>query len=474
MDKYRATIPDGCIEANKAQVDGSFSRENADHHRPSIPSRKFTNEDDTKNTDAEYSVQRVFQIKTNSSNLIVLYVGWDCTAFGIDPITTLETTAPKILEELNIRQKFLRALIAKDIGVRIDEMNRAIERELYMDDMCQKDPNHIFWLYEDIAFFHSKIHLNFRLGQIFYFCLRDKMVDPPNFAYSTTNVLEKKAYKICKKNHKKTMKKWEEFEKSYKEGLVELDEIDTKTSCENPEQCVCNRKHVAVYKSPEKYTVTRKLYKPDSEGYFDLDKYDPASQSIIIECSDLCGCSINCPRRRLQRGQKKPLAVFYENEIVKFGLRAMVDIRSGEIIGEYVGNMIVCPDDDYDGSDEDESEDDPEEDPEGKVVVENQKTRSTVYDAEFNIFDRRLVISSWKVGNITRFAAHACSPSAVIMEMDSNPFSQDVLIPKIVMIARKNIAAGEKITIRYYGEKILNGKEGFPCKCTENCPSHLV
>ncbi|CAO4375322.1 unnamed protein product [Caenorhabditis nigoni] len=192
--------------------------------------------------------------------------------------------------------------------------------------------------------------------------------------------------------------------------------------------------------------MERQYITPDNKGILDMSTFESEHFRIIIECSDSCGCSSKCPRRRAQQGQSKHLVVYYENEVIKFGLRAAEKIQKGEFICEYTG-VVVLP---------------------KKDVKRNES-----YDATINLLHENLVINSSQIGNLARFMSHACEPNAVMIETHSRVKESDPLIPRISVYALKDIAVGEKIAISYYRRELMQTGVGIKCGCHPNCPNHL-
>ncbi|PIC48743.1 hypothetical protein B9Z55_007610 [Caenorhabditis nigoni] len=79
---------------------------------------------------------------------------------------------------------------------------------------------------------------------------------------------------------------------------------------------------------------------PDAFGRLNFDGFDTDDQRMVSECSDACGCSMNCSRRQLQRGQKFGVVFYYEDECRQFGLRALKPIKRGQFILEYTGQKL--------------------------------------------------------------------------------------------------------------------------------------
>ncbi|KAF1749405.1 hypothetical protein GCK72_025873 [Caenorhabditis remanei] len=438
LKKFQCKIPNGCIEANKGQQFGSWHRDAALEY-PGIPTRKFCEKDMNKygKTEKNWSIQTIFSDPTARNQFWLYYVGWSCKTMWLQKLSDFASSASEMVEHMKIRNTFLAKLKR---SLKTPELKKLVDREKCMDETIKSNPDHIFWLYQDMSFFHTKIQQNEGLGLISYMCLREKMKLPPKFAYTTVNVMKPDIYQICVKNS---------ANRRFTSMRVGVNDRQF-TACEKPSTCKCNMKFeqlFASYTNSDGVVIRRKNRQPNKDCVLNLDGFEYEEERIVIECSDACGCSYKCPRRQLQRGQQKYLVVFYEGDR-GFGVRAAEFIKQGEFIMEYVGEIMALKKDDH-------------------------RDRDVSYDVKLTVFDNNLVISSALLGNVARFLGHACQPNATFIECYSRKCETDPLFPRIGAFATSDINIGEEITISYFHPSQLLGTTGIKCSCRETCPNYL-
>ncbi|KAF1767353.1 hypothetical protein GCK72_007312 [Caenorhabditis remanei] len=426
ITEFKSFIPHGCIEANRAQRAGSWRRDER-LYLPGIPAKKFCVEDVTIHGDSEnyWQIQTLFMDK--KCNVKVYFVGWSCLAMESQKRLKLRSSAPAMIQNVEIRNKFLESLKRM---VDSDEMKYCVDREKNLNEVIESNPDHIFWAYQDLSFFHSKVHLNNRMGTIFYMCMRKEMVTPPVYAYSTVNVVHSDAYLLCEKSP--MIRRLLSTRMTYADP-------NNLGACETPGTCRCNYRFNELFKSHmhEDILIIPKNRQYDKHGLLDLEGHNNYDERVVMECSDACGCSWRCPRRQLQRGQQLSLVVYYLDEIRGFGMKAAEPIKKGQFISEYVGEM--------------------------RVLKEGEK-RNTSYDAGFALLNRNLVITSENIGNVSRFFSHACTPNAAFMEVYSRRYETDPLIPRIGVFALQDIEVGEDVTVSYWSKDAMPEKSKLQCK----------
>ncbi|ULT79819.1 hypothetical protein L3Y34_010420 [Caenorhabditis briggsae] len=408
------------------------------HNYPGIPRRKMTaNEVAAHKKNYEWKVQTTY---TNIYNqLLCTYVGWNSTAAFVQLDARFRRENQEVLGTARQRDAYLRS-IQRDPEA-TDEMKQATRMWLSMGLDLLNTPHHLFWLYEDLSYYHTKIHRVHDLPPLIYLCLRRNLVMPPRFKYTIFNVVEESAMDVILSAQ--SNKSVDELQKSYKKKLTNA--IDT--ACESPNTCQCNKLwHMLYAPQPGSTESDAKYMTQNGEGRLDMTDFDVSDLRVVIECSDTCGCSSECPRRCSQRGQTKMLLVRYENEFIDFALRAAEPIRQGEFIVEYNGLV---------------------------TQADTGTRRDESYDVALNLICPQLVINSSAIGNLSRFMAHGCQPNAALIETHSRVKDKDPLVPRVSVYAIKDIAAGEKVEISYYQEEQLKSKDGYPCKCRPGCTNTL-
>ncbi|KAK3610447.1 hypothetical protein CHS0354_016625 [Potamilus streckersoni] len=127
------------------------------------------------------------------------------------------------------------------------------------------------------------------------------------------------------------------------------------------------------------------------------------------------------------------------------GLRTIVDIKRGQFVNEYVGEIIdneLCLD----------------------RISQAQQNKSTNF--YLLALDKYRVIDARFKGNLSRFINHSCDPNLVTQKWHVNG---DI---RIGLFALKDIQAGSELTFNYNFDCL--GNEKTPCKCrAANCSGYL-
>lgn len=159
-----------------------------------------------------------------------------------------------------------------------------------------------------------------------------------------------------------------------------------------------------------------------------------------IQSSDADVVSVNQLKKR-----KKPVK-YARSSIHNWGLYAVSPIAAGEMIIEYVGQIIRS---------------------ELSDIRERQYLRSGIGSSYLFRVDDDTVIDATKRGGIARFINHCCTPSctAKIIKVEGQK--------RIVIYALRNIAADEELTYDYKFER-EKGEERIPCLCgSSGCKGYL-
>ncbi|KAL1519102.1 hypothetical protein AB1Y20_003367 [Prymnesium parvum] len=152
-----------------------------------------------------------------------------------------------------------------------------------------------------------------------------------------------------------------------------------------------------------------------------------APDRVRVECNYMCGRT--SPKlRQVQRGVARKLEVYRVNETVGWGLRTLEDIRKGEFIMEYVGELC--------NSHEAELR-----------VLENPK--ADVYMMHLKAGEQAFCLDALSVRNASAFANFSCLYSRGNMEKRACLTNHwDSRLPHAGFFALRNICAGEKLTYR--------------------------
>ncbi|XP_015919381.2 uncharacterized protein [Parasteatoda tepidariorum] len=146
------------------------------------------------------------------------------------------------------------------------------------------------------------------------------------------------------------------------------------------------------------------------------------NRSMLHECNDYnCKVGKNCQNRKFVNVQNAPCKPFYTDNR-GWGLKAKEDIKCGQFVIEYVGDLI----------DEEECE-------------RRTKQKQMVGDTNFYFctLDSNRIIDAGPKGNYSRFMNHSCEPNC---EMQKWIVNSD---PRIGLFARKDIKAGTELTFDY-------------------------
>ncbi|PHH49734.1 Histone-lysine N-methyltransferase,H3 lysine-9 specific dim-5 [Ceratocystis fimbriata CBS 114723] len=198
------------------------------------------------------------------------------------------------------------------------------------------------------------------------------------------------------------------------------------------------------------------------------------SLAPIYECHQACSCSRNCVNRVVERGRTVPLQIFRTSNGRGWGVRSTVDIRAGQFVDKYIGQIITAT----------------EADRRRKRAELLQ--RKDVYLFELDKFfdpasiDERLsapplFVDGEFMSGPTRFVNHSCNPNMKIFVRVGD--HADKHIQDLALFAIKNIPAGTELTFDYLNGKV-DGEEDeddpakvaemVRCLCgSKNCRGYL-
>ena len=163
-----------------------------------------------------------------------------------------------------------------------------------------------------------------------------------------------------------------------------------------------------------------------------------------MECVGDCACGTACQNQRFQQRQYADVSVI-KTEKKGFGLRANTDLRAGDFIFEYIGEVIN----------------------EGQF-----RRRMLQYDSEgikhfyFMSLSRGEFVDATRKGNLGRFCNHSCNPNCFVDKW--------VVGDKLRMgiFAERRIRAGEELVFNYNVDRY--GAKPQPCYCGEaNCTGFI-
>ncbi|CAI5438635.1 unnamed protein product [Caenorhabditis angaria] len=288
-------------------------------------------------------------------------------------------------------------------------------------------------------------------------------------------------FRIEKEDDKKERKYQEDHENNEKEqnGIEEIVKNEEKYENEREKEHEEEIKEKTVEKivaerakSPEIPENERKIphFEPITEcKYLTKNASKKKTESLVCEChesgnncsDDDCvnramytECPTGCPATKCKNQRftkKKNAAVEPFNTGTKkgCGLRATKDIKKGQFIIEYVGEMLER--DDY---------------AKRKEKYAKDKSHKHHYFCDTGSH----TIDATTMGNPSRFINHSCNPNAVCEKwmVPKTPGA----VNRIGFFAKRAILAGEEITFDY--QFVNYGREAQQCFCgSENCTGYI-
>ncbi|EEA07237.1 SET domain-containing protein [Cryptosporidium muris RN66] len=165
------------------------------------------------------------------------------------------------------------------------------------------------------------------------------------------------------------------------------------------------------------------------------------NKSIYIECNkDTCQIckqgSKDCGNCRFTLRQYK-LVTLFDTKSKGIGLRTAEDIKLGEFVIEYVGEIINL-----------------------KQLEERKKMTSklTKHIYVFSLGNETYIDATYK-GNLARFINHSCEPNLVAQKWF---VGSDI---KVGLFSLKDIKAGDELTFDYRFGTSISGDQPFECMC---------
>ncbi|KAI0018500.1 SET domain-containing protein [Xylariomycetidae sp. FL0641] len=163
------------------------------------------------------------------------------------------------------------------------------------------------------------------------------------------------------------------------------------------------------------------------------------SRNPIYECHESCACGADCPNRVVERGRTVPLQIF-RTENRGWGVRCMVDVKKGQFIDKYMGEIISAKEADR------------------RRAKSHIAQRKDVYLFALDKFsdpeslDVRLQGAPLEVdgefmSGPTRFVNHSCDPNLRIFARVGD--HADKHLHDLALFAIRDIPRGEELTFDY-------------------------
>ncbi|XP_062572179.1 histone-lysine N-methyltransferase NSD2-like [Saccostrea cucullata] len=199
-----------------------------------------------------------------------------------------------------------------------------------------------------------------------------------------------------------------------------------------------------VIPKPDLTSIPRCECDPNHEAPCSSDT-DCLNRMLMYECHpSVCQCGEKCHNQRFQR-REYPDCTPFKTEGRGWGLRTNVDIKKGQFVHEYVGELID------------------EEEVKRRIDESHENNISNYY---MLTLDKNRVIDAGPKGNLSRFMNHSCAPNCETQKWTANG---DV---RVGLFALCDIPAGTELTFNYNLECLGNDKT--KCNCgAELCSGFL-
>jgi len=183
--------------------------------------------------------------------------------------------------------------------------------------------------------------------------------------------------------------------------------------------------------------------KPDGDILCGTD--DCLNRLMMLECEPgSCPVGEKCKNQRFRKRQY-PVCIPFRTENVGWGLRTTQDIKKGDFVIEYVGELI------------DEAECN------RRMEIKMDKGDTTFY---FLTIDKERIIDAGPAANHARFMNHSCQPNCETQKWVVNGQT------KVGLFAICDIPAGSELTFNYNLD--CRGNEKMQCRCnSENCSGYI-
>ncbi|KAI5207352.1 SET domain-containing protein [Aureobasidium subglaciale] len=169
-----------------------------------------------------------------------------------------------------------------------------------------------------------------------------------------------------------------------------------------------------------------------------LDSFYLESRNVLYECNSRCRCGPNCKNRLVQKGRKIPLEVFRTSRR-GFGLRCPVNLRRGQFIDRYLGELITDAE-----ADARESSSGPDK---ASYLFWLDKFANDDGHPSSLPTNTCFVADGEKMGGPTRFINHSCDPNCRLFTVSYNKYERRIY--DLAFFALDDIPAGTELTFDY-------------------------
>ncbi|XP_060607678.1 uncharacterized protein LOC132759835 [Ruditapes philippinarum] len=173
---------------------------------------------------------------------------------------------------------------------------------------------------------------------------------------------------------------------------------------------------------------------------------DCLNRLIYTECSpDLCPCGDQCSNQGIQKHQFAQGLQKFLTKDRGFGVRTTKSIKSGDLITEYLGEVVS--------------------------EQEFRRRMTEEYSQECHHYclnlDSGTVIDGYRMGNIARFVNHSCEPNCEMQKWNVNGTYH------MCLFALKDIEPGDELVYDYNFQS-FNHDAQQTCKCGSECCRGII
>lgn len=179
----------------------------------------------------------------------------------------------------------------------------------------------------------------------------------------------------------------------------------------------------------------------DAQPYDENGRILYKENKAVYECNAECECDETCPTRVVQNGANLKLQIFRTLNNCGWGVRTLEPILARTYVMRYAGEVIPW----HEGN-----------------VRGLKSSAEYLFDMDFN-FDPKekhcpFTVDAYEYGNISRFVNHSCEPNLTVYSVYINNIHPEM--PELAFFAKRDIEAGEELTIKY--DKLVRKNN---CRC---------
>ncbi|XP_033756392.1 histone-lysine N-methyltransferase NSD2-like [Pecten maximus] len=201
---------------------------------------------------------------------------------------------------------------------------------------------------------------------------------------------------------------------------------------------------VQIYKA-DLSEIPRCECRPDQENACSTET-DCFNRMLMYECNPtVCPAGEKCQNQRFQKRSYPDSVPFKTAEGRGWGLKTLVDVKKGQFVNEYVGDLID------------------EQEVKRRIDSAHENNISNFY---MLTLDKNRIIDAGPKGNLSRFMNHCCNPNCETQKWTVNG---DV---RVGLFALHDIPAGSELTFNYNLECLGNDKTACCCGAP-NCSGFL-